>query len=386
MRGVRPPDPGASAGRGAVSNPPGESMRWEFGIGSIAGIRIRVHVTFVLLMAALPLWLGGSLRGALELAAVLGSVFACVLLHELGHALAARRYGIATREIVMLPIGGVARLERSPQRPAHEIVVALAGPAVNVLLATLISLALVAAGQSPIRALDHAADGLVPFLLFANLTMFAFNLVPAFPMDGGRVLRALMWLRLPYARATRYATIVGQAFALLFAVLGLFVLRTPSLVFIALFVFLAARDENAMVAARSAMDGLRVRAAMLTSFQTVETREALGHAVGLLMAGSQEDFPVLENGALLGMLSRADLLAALEREGEDAPVGRAARLDVPVLDPEEPLDRAIARMRTGRVSALPVMRRGELVGLLTLGNIGELLMVQQAMHRRSGTA
>jgi len=228
-------------------------MRWSLNIGRLFGIRLELHVTFLLFVA----WVAvdqGLLAGRLEaaLAAVVRTllVFAGVVLHELGHALTARRFGVATRDIVLLPIGGVARLERMPARPQQELLVAIAGPAVNVVIAIGLVLFMVATGRS--TALDALGDGLPETLLLVNVAMVLFNMIPAFPMDGGRVLRALLALRLPFARATRIAAGVGQVAAVLLAAAGLFVLHSWALPLAALFVFLAAGEERALVQARAA--------------------------------------------------------------------------------------------------------------------------------------
>lgn len=359
-------------------------MRWSFPIARIAGIRIEVHVTFLLLLALAPLLFGpaGFTAPAAVVFALL--VFSCVLLHELGHALAALRYGIRTRDITLMFIGGLARLERMPEKPVQEIVVALAGPAVNIAIAA--ALAGVMAWRHQNWADVASMSGMLERLLGVNIVMVLFNMIPAFPMDGGRVLRALLALRLPYARATRVATMVGQAFALLFAVLGIFVLRNPMLLFVALFVFMAASEERAVVQTRTSVSGLPVRAAMLTSFETLESRDDLRRAVNLLMAGSQQDFPVLEDGRLLGMLSRGELLKGLQQEGIEAPVGRIARLDVREVDANELLESVLSRMREQAWVAAPVTSHGRLVGVLTLENVGEMLLVQEALQRRAGLA
>jgi Zn-dependent protease len=362
-------------------------MRWTLRLGSIAGIRLEVHVTFLLMLAGVALFTSTSARDAFHTALHLVLLFACVILHELGHALMARRFGIATREIVLLPIGGVARLERMPDKPMQEILVALAGPAVNVVLATIMGAMLFSAHASPEKIIARAAgDGTLEFLLFANLAMIVFNLIPAFPMDGGRVLRGALAAFMPYMRATRIASLVGQGFALLFAVVGVFVAQNVVLVLIAMFVFVTAGEERALVQTRSSLAGLPVSAAMVTTFVSLETRHEIAHAVDLLLAGEQQDFPVLEGGQFLGMLSRADLLAGLRREGSEAPLGRLVRTDVEPIELSMPLEAALIRMRALRLNALPVMARGRLVGLLTIENIGELLLVQEARQRHSGVA
>lgn len=359
-------------------------MRWSFRLITIAGIRIEVHVTFLLMVAALALFRRASNPIWFTITELL-LVFLCVLLHELGHALAARRYGIHTREIVLLPIGGLARLERMPEKPAQEIVVALAGPGVNLIILTALAAWIGARGESFELALQRAEQGLPEFLFAVNLAMLLFNLIPAFPMDGGRVLRAGLALAMPYARATRIAAQVGQGFALLFALAGMFN-RNPMLVFIALFVFMAAGEERALVQTRASLSGLPVSAAMVTAFMSVETRHELQHAVDLMLAGDQQDFPVLEGGRYLGMLARSSLIQGLRDEGPTAPVGRVVRVDVEPVDASWPLERAVQVMRAGRHTAVPVTMRGQLVGLLTLENVSELLMVQEARQRHAGVA
>lgn len=360
-------------------------MRWSFRLLTLAGIRIEVHVTFLLMVAGLAIFQSGTTPPLLTVGELL-LLFLCVLLHELGHALAARRYGIQTREIILLPIGGVARLERMPEKPIQEVVVALAGPGVNVILATGLAATLVAMGVTPEQAIERADNGLLEFLLFANIAMLLFNLVPAFPMDGGRVLRALLAMTMPYARATRIAAQVGQGFALLFAVFGVFVLRSPVMVFIALFVFMAAGEERALVQTRASLAGMPVSAAMVTAFMSIETRHELQHAADLMLAGDQQDFPVLEGGRYLGMLTRAELIRGLREEGPSAPVGRIVHVDVEPIDAAWPLEKALQVMRAGRLAAVPVVMRGQLVGLLTLENVSELLMVQEARQRHAGVA
>jgi len=362
-------------------------MRWTIRLGTFAGIRVEVHVTFLLLLAGVALFTSSSPRDAFHTVLHMLLLFACVVLHEFGHALMARRFGIATREIVLLPIGGVARLERMPDQPLQEVLVAVAGPAVNVVLAVIFGAILFSANVSAETILQRASgEGTLEFLLFANVFMIGFNMIPAFPMDGGRVLRGTLAAFLPYARATRIASLIGQGFALLFAAAGVFVFQNVVLVLIAMFVFVTAGEERALVQTRSSLAGLPASAAMVTAFVSLETRHEIAHAVDLLLAGEQQDFPVLEGGQFLGMLSRADLLVGLRREGADAPIGRLVRTDVEPIELTMPLEAALVRMRAARLNALPVMARGRLVGLLTIENIGELLLVQEARQRHSGVA
>ena len=356
-------------------------MRWSFTIGRLFGIRVELHVTFLLLVGWIALTQGlftGEPRHAIAAVALLLTVFACVVLHELGHALTARRYGIRTRDITLLPIGGVARLERMPDKPTQEIVVAIAGPAVNVAIIALL-VALMGAFQHPLALADFRG-GLLETLVFVNLLLVLFNLIPAFPMDGGRVLRALLALKLPYVRATRIASVVGQGFALLFGVAGLF-MNNIMLVFVALFVFLAAAEERTLVQTRTSLTGLPVRAAMITEFHWLDIADPLRRAVEFLMAGSQQDFPVLRGDRLAGMLRRTDLILALQRHGIDTPVGEVIQSDFRYAEASDPLEDVVMRMRGSDHAALPVLDEDRLVGLVTADNVGDLLLVRAALRR-----
>src|SRR5688572_15846223 len=230
-------------------------MGWSFRVGRLAGIDIYVHFTFLLLLGwvALTGYVStGSPLGAAVGVALIGIIFFIIVLHELGHALAARRYGIETRDITLLPIGGVARLERMPEKPSQELVVALAGPAVNVVLAAAVYVGLFM-NRDVLQTSEAAQVGgrLLSQLFWVNVMLAGFNLLPAFPMDGGRVVRALLAMRMDYVRATQIAANLGQGMAVLFAIAGLF--GNPFLLFIALFVWMGAAQEASMVQMRSAL-------------------------------------------------------------------------------------------------------------------------------------
>jgi Zn-dependent protease len=358
-------------------------MRWSFGIGRIAGIRIQLHVTFLAYVAWVAVMQGiatGDPRHALMTAGLLLSVFACVLLHELGHALTARRYGIRTQDIVLLPIGGVARLERMPEKPGQELAVAVAGPAVNVAIAALLWVFVPGARELSAATARIGANP-AAFLLVVNVLMVAFNLIPAFPMDGGRILRALLATFMPFAKATRVASTIGQAAALGFGLLGLFG-NNPMLIFVALFVFLAAGEERAMVETRTSLAGIPVRDAMLSDFVTLDVDDPLQRAVDYLIAGSQADFPVLEGEVPIGTLGRADLIVALQHQGPHARVGGVVRRDPAAAAPGEPLEGVLQRMRERGRTALPVLENGRVVGLVTLENISDLLIVTAALKKQ----
>jgi len=356
-------------------------MRWSWKLGEVAGIGIFVHVTFLMLVGwvALSHWIvERSLAAAVGGAIFILALFGCVVLHELGHALTAKRYGVRTRDITLYPIGGMARLERIPEVPQQEALIALAGPAVNVVIAAGLWLALSAAGGvTPLAELDVTKGPFLERLLLVNLFLAGFNLIPAFPMDGGRVLRALLATRLSYVRATELAAGVGQAMALVFGFVGLF--SNPFLVFIALFVWLGASSEAAMAQMRAAFSGLPVSRAMLTEFAALAPRDPLARAVELTLAGSQSDFPVLEDGVPVGVLSQADLLGGLSQRGPDAPVAAFMRGVPKAVAPGEMLDDVFARLQGEESRTFPVVSGGRLVGLLTLENLGEFLRIQAAM-------
>jgi Zn-dependent protease len=363
-------------------------MRWSWRIATVAGIPVRIHATFGLL----PLWIfwddlqrGASVLHAAEGVGLVLTLFFCVVLHEYGHALTARRFGVRTRDITLLPIGGVARLERIPERPAQEVAVALAGPAVTLLIALMLGGILSATGvlarlgSNPAAIQGHFLASLFVF----NVGLLLFNLLPAFPMDGGRVLRALLAMRFEYIRATQVAATVGQGFAFFFAVLGL--LYNPFLLLVAFFIFMAAGQEAAAVQMRSAFDGIPVARAMIRDFRTLRADEPLSRAVELLLDGNQQDFPVLGTGSgdpPLGVLTRADLLSALAAGRMDQRVGAVARTNCGVADPREMLDGVFQRMREAGCPAIPVVEAGgSIVGMLTLENVGEFAMVHAAITR-----
>ena len=345
-------------------------MTWSLPLGSVAGIRLQVHFTFLALLA----WMGvkGWRQGDLSGVPFFLGLFACVLLHELGHALMARRFGIMTSDITLLPIGGVARLERMPEDPRQELWVALAGPAVNVAIAAVLFVIL--GGQLP--PVEKIGGGsILERLLLANITLFFFNLLPAFPMDGGRVLRALLATRMPYTRATQTAATVGQIMAVLFGFVGFF--ANPLLIFIAMFVWIGAAQEASVAQMKSALGGIPVRAAMLTEFQVIEAREGLDRAVELILAGSQLDFPVMDGESVVGVLTRDDLLQALARRQESR-VDAIMRSDVVMAEAGEMLAGALQRRPESGCRTMPVMQGGRLVGLLTMDNVGEFLAIQAA--------
>lgn len=354
-------------------------------LGRVAGIDLYVHVTFWLFLA----WIGvseylrdRSIRAVTSGVGFVLLVFGTVVLHELGHALTARRYGIKTRDITLYPTGGVARLERMPDDPREELWVALAGPAVNVALATVAFVVLFALGASlaPTRVLGTEGSLLARFA-WVNVTLAIFNLLPAFPMDGGRVLRALLAMKRSYVDATRTAAAVGRIFAVGLGILGL--MSNPMLLVIAVFVWTGAGAEAAETQAKAALSGLPVRAAMVTDAHALGPTDTLGAAAERMLSTSQVDFPVVdEHGRFVGMLFHDDLIVALASDlgGRDAPVARVMRRDVRSADPSESLEQAVAHLYESESPSIPVLRDGKVHGLLSLSHIGDLLMVRGALR------
>jgi Zn-dependent protease/CBS domain-containing protein len=360
-------------------------MNWSFKLGRFLGIDVFVHFTFLILLGFIGIahWVAGqSLAAALSGLLFFGILFACVLLHEYGHALMARRYGIATRDITLLPIGGVARLERMPDKPAQELWVALAGPAVNVVIAGLLAIWLSATGTwQPLDSLGIAEGNLLERILAANVFLVLFNMLPAFPMDGGRVVRALLAMRLDYSRATQIAATLGKGMAVVFAVSGLF--GNPMLLLIALFVWIGASQEAAATQFKSAVAGALVREAALAKCATVPASATLREMTRILLAESQQDFPVVEDGRVVGMLVHSEILAALGRHPLDTPVTAIMRTAFDTVEESCPLDEALTHLRHEGGCAIPVMAQGRLTGLLTAENLTEYSVIRDAIRSSS---
>ncbi len=358
-------------------------MKWQWKLGRFAGIDVYIHATFLLLIGwvGVSYWLNNQqwsevLTGILFILAL----FACVVLHEYGHALTARKYGIKTRDITLYPIGGVARLERMPDKPIEELWVALMGPAVNLVIAVgLYLFLLLTRGPIPFDQLSLSSSSFSERLLLVNISLVLFNLLPAFPMDGGRVLRALLALRLDYVRATQIAASIGQGMALLFGLFGLF--NNPLLLFIAFFVWIGASQESSMVQMKDSIGGIPVTRAMMTDFKTLSPRDSLAQVVALILSGSQHDFPVIDaNGQIAGILERDRFMSALAEHGQSAAVVDFIRRDLPSVDSHEMVERAVERLQESGAKALPVTHGGQFIGLITAENITEFLMIRSALR------
>lgn len=355
-------------------------MTWSFTFGSIAGTAIRVHVTFFLLLLwiAASAWAQGGEQAALRNLVFIIALFACVLAHEFGHIFAARIFGIRTPVVTLLPIGGVASLERIPEEPRQSLIVALAGPAVNVVIAFLLAGVFGATMPDRVEKIDDHTVSLVSRLMATNLFLALFNMIPAFPMDGGRVLHALLAMRMGNARAIQIAARIGQAVAFLLGFIGLF--GNPMLIFIAIFVYVAAAGEAQQTVFRDAVRGLSVTDAMETGFAKLEAGATLADAVDLLLATPQRELPVVDgHGKLIGILSREDLIKALVDKPRDAPVVEVMRPAGDSLRLGGDLEAALQTLGESDAGAIGVTDAdGRLVGLLTRENVAEMMMIKAA--------
>jgi Zn-dependent protease len=363
-------------------------MRWTFGLGRIAGLEIRIHLTFLILLAwvGMGAWsTGHSAVGVItEVSSVL-LLFAGVVLHEMGHALVARRRGIGTRDITLLPIGGVARLDRIPERPRDEIVIAIAGPAVSFAIALALWALVAASGQALSLRVALGPDGsLLQRVAAQNLLLGLFNLLPAFPMDGGRVLRAGLVARAGPLQATRIAAGIGRVLATGLGLIGL--MGNPFLMVIALFLWVGGGLELAETETRHLISGLPASAAMVTNFEVLRQDDPLERAVELTLAGSQRHYPVMEGERLVGILTQAGLLEGLAVRGGSSPVAGSMAAVPELIDPDEPLADVFRRIQGLPEGVAPVGTTAGIRGLIDKDNLLDLLRIRSAVARRAATA
>ena len=356
-------------------------MTWSLSVGKILGIELRIHMTFFLLISwlAATYWATKGLAAAVDGIIFIILLFACVVLHEFGHALAARRYGIKTRDILLLPIGGIASLDKIPEEPGREIFVALAGPAVNVAIAALLIASLGAkVDLSELQSVTGASSDMATRLATVNIIIAVFNLVPAFPMDGGRVFRALLAFWYSFPTATRIAARIGQVIAFAFALLGL--LGNPLLILIALFIYFAASGETYALDLREASRGRRASDAMISAFESLRPNSTIDDAADLVLRTTQQEFPVVnEQYELLGLVTREAIVNALAQSGGGTSVSEVMTIDVPMDATDAPLEAVLKSIQQQGVVAVGLTdSRAKFVGYVTAENIAELLMLRRA--------
>ena len=372
-------------------------MSWAARIARIAGIDIKVHVTFLIILV-----LGGlqwsADYGAVGFAfgaALMVALFTCVVLHELGHSLVAKAYGIGVREIVLLPIGGVALLGSLPDKPRQELAIAAAGPAVNVVIAAALW---VVAGLGPeLGVLDgHGlVEGVVPppsvgtfltWLLIANVTLVVFNLIPAFPLDGGRMLRAVLAMATDYAKATRIAAAIGQAAAIGLGILGVLT-GNFILALIAVFIFFGAGMESFQAQARTVFHTLRVGDAYNKYALTLSPGDRVSTVVDYILTSYQPDFAVVLGDRLLGVVTRKDVMQTLATRPDDPYVAEIMNREVVRVDAADALDAVQQRMGSKGVRLVAVFSGDRYLGLVSREDLSEALQVLlfQRRQRAAGT-
>ncbi|MBI1204622.1 MAG: CBS domain-containing protein [Rhodopseudomonas sp.] len=358
-------------------------MSWSLNIGTVAGTVVRIHLTFLLFLAWIfaASYANDGAATAWNTLLFIVLLFLCVLLHEFGHIFTARAFNVATPYVTLLPIGGVAQLERIPEEPKQEFLIAIAGPLVNIAIAAALILFGGATLQSNAAAIDNAQISMIDRLAAVNLFIALFNMIPAFPMDGGRVLRAALASRLGYVRATEIAASIGQFVAFALGFIGL--MANPILIFIAIFVYLAASSESHMVALRAVSRGVPVSHAMMTQFATLLPNANVEDAVQTLLATSQSEFPVIDGaGKPIGLLGRDGIIKAISRLGPEARVGDAMSADLPTLSHRCSLEDAFKLLQEKQADAVGITDAdGRLIGLVTSETIAEMVMVQNALPK-----
>jgi Zn-dependent protease/predicted transcriptional regulator len=360
-------------------------MSWSIKLLKVRGIDIKVHLTFVLILIwAAYRWstiTGEGIQGALFGVVAILLLFVAVTLHELGHSFQALKFGVKVRDITLMPMGGLARLEEMPDKPEQELRIAIAGPLVNfAIVAVLFALGVLLQTRAVISLQELYTSlgqvswsGMLAYLTMANLVIGVFNLIPAYPMDGGRILRALLAMKLDYGKATSIAVSVGQGLALLLGLWG-FMSGTWTLVLIAILVWMGASHEGRHVEAKSVLQEFKVNQAMTRQPLTLKTDDTLTRAVELTLSTAQADFPVVkdDNGELVGFLTEANLVKGLQAHGGDLLVAEMMQTDTFITYAEESLFKVQQTMASKRVKAAPVVDRdGRLVGLLTAADINQ---------------
>ena len=344
---------------------------------TVFGVPVRFHFTFVLMLIFLVFIGFGDKQSGASTAIYIAALFGCVLLHELGHTLVARRYGIKTLEIVMFPIGGISRPERQP-KPSEELPISLAGPLVNLLIGlALIGWVTIQQGWVALEALKEPTDAnLAERIAFGNIALFLFNMLPAYPMDGGRILRSFLALHRPIEEATRIAAGAGQTLAILMGLAGL-LWGNFVLMFVALFVYLGAFQEGAAAKGRIFTSGFPVSAAMITDFRTLTHGQTIRDAGNLLLSTSQHDFPVVHGDSVIGLLTRAALVQAMLNQGPDAYVASAMNREFARVSPDMPLADALPQLSGPGACALVMDSGDRLLGMLTSEHVSEFIVLRQ---------
>lgn len=356
-------------------------MSWSITLVRIAGTEIRIHLTFFLLLLwfAISGYQVAGWEGALDSTLLILAVFGCVVLHELGHVLTARRYGITTPDITLLPIGGLARFSRMPEKPSEEVIISIAGPLVNLVIVGILVLFGADLSLNPDNITTYG-QGFISQLAVINLYLFAFNLIPAFPMDGGRILRAILAFRMNRRRATEIAAHIGQLLAFVFVAAGL-IWGNLLLVFVAVFVYLAATAESGQTGLMEIAGRVPLDRAMIKSFESLSPQATVGDAADAVLRTTQHEFPVVDGaGKMRGVVTRAAIVAALKSHGPAAPV-LEAMAEAPEVPVGTRLVAVVKEIMQGRAAIVGVVDAdGKLVGYVSQENLSELMLVGDGLH------
>jgi Zn-dependent protease/CBS domain-containing protein len=355
-------------------------MKWSISVGKIFGINLRIHLTFFLLLLFVfaSVLSERGLKAAAMSALFICAIFACVVIHEVGHSLIARRFGKEARSITLLPIGGMAEIEEIPRKPMQEIAISLVGPMINLVIAGL--LYLLAGSQVGVSLPDlspESADAFVSGLIGVNIMLAVFNLIPAFPMDGGRVLRGILAVKLDYVRATTLAVGIGQAISVFFIFFGL--VSNWWLTLIGIFLYLGAGSEKQQVVLQSLLANVPAGEAMTTEYISLKPDDSLADALEHFHHGNQQDFPVIGDRGVEGVLTRDRILASIHTKGVDIPVSEVMDRDFITVSPRTGLDEVYKRLMAGKKTAVAVVDGGRLEGIIGLDGISRYFMIKAAL-------
>ncbi len=347
-------------------------MRWSIPVGRLFGIPIRVHLTFLVLLGFIW-YLESSMSGpeaGLRSLAFWTLIFICVLLHELGHSLVAKSYGLTITSIILLPIGGVSQISEIPRDPVKEVGMTIAGPIVNFVLAgVLLFFGKLLDPSLQFSQISLQSGSVIVDLFWANIMLGLFNIIPAYPMDGGRILRGFIAMRKEYSEATRLAADIGKMFAIGFIVVGLF--YNWWLILIGIFIFSGANSEAEAALVSSALEKIMVSELMITDFKTISPNEPLTAVVDKSLHTFQNDFPVMDNGRFVGILTRSSVIESLHNHLHDKMVGEIARKNFPVILTRQTAAEALSTMRASNVTVAPVEENGVLYGIITIEKLLE---------------
>jgi Zn-dependent protease/CBS domain-containing protein len=359
-------------------------MKYALKVGRPLGIKISIHWTFLLLLAwvvIIDIQHGLDFQQTMLSIIFILTLFVCVVLHELGHAVAAMKFGADVRSITLLPIGGMANITKIPDKPVQELIMTVAGLAVNVIIAIILLSILLALGELNFEQMDFTAisgRNFLTMLMLVNLFVVAFNLIPAFPMDGGRILRALLSMRMSKLRATRWARNTGHVFAIAFVITGLFV--NPFLVIIGVFVFIGASAEYNYMKMGESIKVYNASDAMITDFLTLDPGETLEHAAEKLLHHHEDGFVVAVNSRLEGVLTSNDIIQGLSRYDKKTNVREIMTAQPETVGTDTSLQEVFQMMQQRKISIVPVIKNGRIRGILDKDNIHQFILVKNAIQ------